>query len=97
MVSPWSTNAVEICQNMGLQSILRIEKYKPANDDSIDFDPMLNEKFKSLKQDIFSVNATPDKIKYIQNIEKYNQDEGLALSRDEIVYLNDVSKKSIEN
>ena len=24
MVSPWSTNAVEICQNMGLQSILRI-------------------------------------------------------------------------
>ena len=93
MVSPWSTNAVEICQNMGLQSILRIEKYKPANDDSIDFDPMLNEKFKSLKQDIFSVNATPDKIKYIQNIEKYNQDEGLALSRDEIVYLNDVSKK----
>ncbi len=93
MVSPWSTNAVEICQNMGLQSILRIEKYKPANDDSIDFDPMLNEKFKSLKQDIFSVNATPDKIKYIQNIEKYNEDEGLALSRDEIVYLNDVSKK----
>ena len=93
MVSPWSTNAVEICQNMGLQSILRIEKYKHANDDSIDFDPMLNEKFKSLKQDIFSVNATPDKIKYIQNIEKYNQDEGLALSRDEIVYLNDVSKK----
>ena len=93
MVSPWSTNAVEICQNMGLQSILRIEKYKPANDDSIDFDPMLNEKFKSLKQDIFSVNTTPDKIKYIQNIEKYNQDEGLALSRDEIVYLNDVSKK----
>jgi len=93
MVSPWSTNAVEICQNMGLQSVLRIEKYKPANDDSIDFDPMLNEKFKSLKQDIFSVNATPDKIKYIQNIEKYNQDEGLALSRDEIVYLNDVSKK----
>ncbi len=93
MVSPWSTNAVEICQNMGLQSIIRIEKYKPANDDSIDFDPMLNEKFKSLKQDIFSVNATPDKIKYIQNIEKYNQDEGLALSRDEIVYLNDVSKK----
>ena len=93
MVSPWSTNAVEICQNMGLQSILRIEKYKPAKEDSIDFDPMLNEKFKSLKQDIFSVNATPDKIKYIQNIEKYNQDEGLALSRDEIVYLNDVSKK----
>ena len=93
MVSPWSTNAVEICQNMGLQSILRIEKYKPANDDSIDFDPMLNEKFKSLKQDIFSVNTTPDKIKYIQNIEKYNKDEGLALSRDEIIYLNDVSKK----
>lgn len=29
MVTPWSTNAVEITQNMGLSGILRIEEYFP--------------------------------------------------------------------
>ena len=28
MISPWSTNAVEITQNMGVKGISRIEKYK---------------------------------------------------------------------
>ena len=29
MVSPWSTNAVEITQNMGIDGIIRIEEYTP--------------------------------------------------------------------
>ena len=29
MITPWSTNAVEITQNMGLTGILRIEEYFP--------------------------------------------------------------------
>ena len=48
MVSPWSTNAVEITQNMGINSIMRIEKYYLDDDNFIDFDPMLNEKFTTL-------------------------------------------------
>ena len=31
MITPWSTNAVEITQNMGLSGILRIEEYFPAS------------------------------------------------------------------
>ena len=58
MVSPWSTNAVEICQNMGLTSVVRIEKYDLKSDDLIDFDPMLNEKFSSLTQDLFCLLYT---------------------------------------
>ena len=27
MVTPWSTNAVEICNNMGLNDIVRIEQF----------------------------------------------------------------------
>ena len=29
MITPWSTNAVEITQNMGIDGIIRIEEYIP--------------------------------------------------------------------
>ncbi len=92
MVSPWSTNAVEITQNMGLESINRIEKY--LLEDSIsDFDPMLNQRFKTLSQDLFEINIVPEEINYIKNIDKYNAKEGLSLNLEEIDYLNNVSKE----
>jgi phosphoribosylformylglycinamidine synthase len=28
MITPWSTNAVEITQNMGIDEIVRIEEFK---------------------------------------------------------------------
>ena len=92
MVSPWSTNAVEITQNMGLESINRIEKYIP--EDSIsNFDPMLNQRFKTLSQNLFEINIVPEEINYIENIDKYNTKEGLSLNLEEIDYLNNVSKE----
>ena len=92
MVSPWSTNAVEITQNMGLESINRIEKY--ILEDSIsNFDPMLNQRFKTLSQDLFEINIVPEEISYIENIDKYNAKEGLSLNLEEIDYLNNVSKE----
>ena len=45
MVTPWSTNAVEITQNMGISGIIRIEEFHKASDDSFDFDPMLSQKY----------------------------------------------------
>ena len=41
MITPWSTNAVEITQNMGLNDIRRIEEYFPVKDENADHDPML--------------------------------------------------------
>ena len=93
MISPWSTNAVEICQNMGLRSVVRIEKYNLKNGSSLDFDPMLNEIFLSLTQNLFKINVSPEKILSISSIIEYNEKEGLALSKDEIDYLNNISKK----
>ena len=92
MVSPWSTNAVEITQNMGIESINRIEKYMLEGNIS-NFDPMLNQRFKTLSQDIFEINIVPEKINYIENIDKYNNKEGLSLSHEEIDYLNNVSNE----
>ena len=86
MISPWSTNAVEICKNMGLDSILRIEKYIENKNSTNDFDPMLNEKFESLSQSLYKINLDPKKIKSIPDILQYNEQEGLSLSDDEADY-----------
>ena len=69
MVSPWSTNAVEITQNMGIDSIIRIEKYILNDDKFVDFDPMLNQKFKSLDQNLFDIDIKPEKINYIKKLQ----------------------------
>ena len=93
MVTPWSTNAVEITQNMGINGIIRIEKFKAVSEVSKGFDPMISEKFKALNQGIFDIQITPDPILEIEDIEAYNIQEGLSLSHEEIDYLEKVSDK----
>ena len=91
MVTPWSTNAVEITQNMAMTGIKRIEEYFPGSDD---FDPMLQRKYNGLDQNIFTVNIQPEPIKYVENLEEYNEQEGLALSPEEIEYLHGIEKQN---
>lgn len=93
MITPWSTNAVEITQNMGISGILRIEEFESVSEDFQDFDPMISEKFKGLNQDAFTINITPDPILDIEDIAAYNKQEGLSLNDEEISYLEGVSKK----
>ncbi len=93
MITPWSTNAVEITQIMGLSGILRIEEYYPAKNDKEDHDPMLQRMYEGLNQQLFTINNQPNPIISIDDIDAYNQQEGLALSADEIEYLNEVSRK----
>ena len=93
MITPWSTNAVEITQNMGISGILRIEEFISVSEDFKGYDPMISEKFSSLNQDIFTINIQPEAILDIEDISAYNQQEGLSLSDEEIEYLEGVSKK----
>jgi len=93
MVTPWSTNAVEITQNMGISDIIRIEEFKAVPKDFSDFDPMISEKYKGLSQDSFTSNIQPEAIQNIEDISAYNKQEGLALNNDEIEYLEKVSEK----
>ncbi|MBR2084779.1 MAG: phosphoribosylformylglycinamidine synthase, partial [Muribaculaceae bacterium] len=93
MITPWSTNAVEITQNMGLKGIARIEEYFPVKGPDSEYDPMLRRLYDGLDQNIFTINKQPDPIVYIENLEEYNKQEGLALSAEEIAYLNDVAKR----
>ena len=93
MLTPWSTNAVEITQNMGIEGIIRIEEYIQVADQSAGFDPMLKALYHNLDQKVFTIEKMPDPILEIGDIAAYNQQEGLALSEDEIGYLNSVSDK----
>lgn len=93
MITPWSTNAVEITQNMGIDNILRIEEFNKIDDAKTAYDPMLKSFFDNIDQDVFLIEKKPEEIIYIDDIKTYNKSEGLALSDLEIEYLEGVSKK----
>jgi phosphoribosylformylglycinamidine synthase len=93
MITPWSTNAVEITQNMALQGILRIEEFRKVEADFTDFDPMLSQKYQELNQDLFTIRIQPEAILSIEDIAAYNKQEGLSLSEEEVDYLNNLSEK----
>ncbi len=93
MITPWSTNAVEITQNMGITGIIRIEEFEKVAADFTAFDPMLSQKYTELNQDIYTINVKPELILDITDIAAYNKSEGLALSSEEVDYLNNLSTK----
>lgn len=93
MITPWSTNAVEITQNMSIEDIIRIEEFYKSDEDSTDFDPMLFQKYTRLDQHIFTINITPEPVLEIDDISEFNQKEGLAMSDDEVEYLANLSAK----
>ncbi|EKB50701.1 phosphoribosylformylglycinamidine synthase [Cecembia lonarensis] len=92
MITPWSTNAVEITMNMGIQGLQRIEEYYPLGaDDKID--PMLQKEYDGLNQQIFDIHLDPEPIIAVDDIKNYNEKEGLALSEEEVAYLEGVSEQ----
>jgi phosphoribosylformylglycinamidine synthase len=91
MITPWSTNAVEMTQNMGIKGIRRIEEFYKASGKPV-WDPMLQALYNGLDQELFTIGRSPDPVIYIDNIHDYNIKEGLALSNEEIGYLEDLSK-----
>ena len=93
MISPWSTNAVEITQNMSVDGIVRIEEYKATENDNLDFDPMLSQKFSELNQELFDIDVKPEAVLDIDDIASYNKQEGLALSDEEVIYLEGIAEK----
>ena len=94
MITPWSTNAVEITQNMNLKGIVRIEEFFPVAGEDAEHDPMLQRMYNGLDQTVFTVNHQPEPIKQVDDLEKFNEQEGLALSQEEIEYLHSIEKQN---
>ena len=93
MITPWSTNAIEIIQNMNIEGVIRLEEYFPVKGEDATYDPMLQSLYCGLNQELFHVNLEPEEIKYITDIKAYNEAEGLALSPEEITYLEELSER----
>lgn len=93
MITPWSTTAVEITQNMNIKGIRRIEEFMHSDSDAPAYDKMLQRVYKGLDQEIFKVDAKPAPVRYITDFDEYNKEEGLALNKEEIEYLKSLSEK----
>jgi len=93
MITPWSTNAVEITQNMDIHGIIRIEEFQKVTEDFSGYDPMLSQKYEQLTQDIYTIAIKPEPILQITDIAAYNKQEGLSLSDEEVAYLDGLAKK----
>lgn len=93
MITPWSTNAVEITQNMAMIGIERIEEFTTTKEKDPKYDKMLQRVYHTLDCDTFTITRTPDPIVYIDDIEAYNKSEGLALSPEEVDYLKGLGKR----
>ncbi len=93
MITPWSTNAVEITQNMAIEGVERIEEYLPAVATDGKYDPMLSQRYEGLTQDVFTIQVQPEEIQEIDDIAAYNKAEGLALSEEEVSYLEEMSER----
>lgn len=93
MITPWSTNAVEITQNMAMTGIERIEEFTTTKEKDPKYDKMLQRVYHTLDSDTFTITRTPDPIVYIDDIESYNKSEGLALSPEEVDYLKGLGKR----
>lgn len=93
LITPWSTNAVEVTQNMNIKRIQRIEEFKNASIVEGAFDKLLSQKFTKLDQDIFKNDLRPEAIFDVDDIAAYNAKEGLGMSPDEVAYLENLSEK----
>lgn len=95
MITPWSTNAVEITQNMGLEGITRIEEFTrvPAGTEPV-FDKMLSRLYPDgLNSRVFTTSTVAAPIEHIADISEYNLREGLALSKEEEDYLRQLAER----
>ncbi|MDE7377036.1 MAG: phosphoribosylformylglycinamidine synthase, partial [Muribaculaceae bacterium] len=93
MITPWSTNAVEITQNMGMDGISRIEEFNLSKDENPVCDKMLQRIYHDLDGKVFDIDRKPEEIVYINDISEYNKEQGLALSPDEENYLRQLAEK----
>jgi len=93
MVTPWSTNAVEIAGNLGVDSINRIERFEQVLDGKLlsggdfEFDPMTQGTFSSLNEKSLVVDGEPEPLTLVDDIAAYNTEHGLALSEEEVKFL----------
>ena len=93
LVTPWSTNAVEIIRNMNIPSVTRVEEFREVAGADAPFDPMLQSLYAGIDATVFATDLTAAPIEHITDLRAYNEAQGLALSEEEITYLEQLSER----
>ncbi len=93
MITPWSTNAVEITQNMNIQGIERIEEFIKVTGAECSYDTMLQKKYLGLDQAMFTIDIVPEQVIEVEDIAAFDKQEGLSLNPEEIDYLEKLAQK----
>ena len=93
LVTPWSTNAVEIVRNMNIPTVTRIEEFSEVSGPDASFDPMLQALYEGIDATVFDTHITAAPIEHITDVRAYNDAHGLALSDEEISYLEGLSER----
>jgi len=91
VISPWSTNAVEITQIMQMKNIHRIEKFAKVEEDFKVSDPLTQNKYTGLSQQLFETNRTLEPVLNIESVKQYDKEQSLSLNENEIKYLENLS------
>ncbi len=92
VVSPWSTNATEIAKNIGVTEVNRIERFVAVEGDPV-YDPMVEQLYECLSLDMLTIFDKPASLRQVEDIRAYGREAGLALSEEEVVYLEEQAKK----
>ena len=94
MISPYSTNATAILSNMGASDVRRFELLREIKESGpVSFDPMLEQEYSEIGNDIFATDAQRSELRQVGDLRAENERTGLALSDEEITYLEAASKK----
>lgn len=84
MISPWSTNATEIATNVGIFGITRLEQFARNREG---YDRMLEAKYPELTAASLRIEGSPAPVLRVDDLGRFNKEQGLALSSEEIDYL----------
>ena len=98
MVTPWSTNATDIIESMGVRGVKRVEVFRRiADGDGVpSFDPMLEQVYRDLYADSLEVTKAPAPDFAVEDLRKFNEEEGLALSEEEILFLEKAEREVLK-
>lgn len=87
MLTPWSTNATEIAANTGIAGLSRIEQFRRLAEGDRSYDKMLEAIYEDLTPSSLQIVDPPAPLLAVDDIEAFNKEQGLALSSEEVAYL----------
>lgn len=92
-ISPFSSNAVEICRRCGMPDVVRLERFFKVENVNASYDRMLEKIYSPIEPTAFYPEKTQTDVLDVICISDFNKEKGLALSDQEVSYLEAQAKE----